>query len=285
MLGGLRFFYVYKVTNIINGKIYIGKRSCDCNPVDDIKYIGSGKFLKLAIGKYGIHNFIKEIIELCDIDSINSREIYWIHKLNSTNKNIGYNVAGGGEGGDIISRLPNKREIWDKQQIARKAIWDNNLLKFGKKTIVPSKLIGRKYSIEELSKRVYGPRPKQSLAMKGKRKSEKHRETMSLKWKDNFPLMKCPHCGKEGRVRMKATHFDNCKVIRPDYFAYKHSDETKIKLAEAAQNRKRLPCNYCGNSYTPAIINRWHNENCKHKMLQVQQSLCSKQEIQFMSAS
>jgi hypothetical protein len=43
--------YIYKTTNLINGKIYIGKRSHK-NPEKD-KYLGSGNVLKQAISKYG----------------------------------------------------------------------------------------------------------------------------------------------------------------------------------------------------------------------------------------
>ena len=57
------FNYIYKITNKINGKIYIGKHSTD-NLNDG--YIGSGVVLKQAIKKYGVENFTKEIIEFCD---------------------------------------------------------------------------------------------------------------------------------------------------------------------------------------------------------------------------
>jgi hypothetical protein len=42
--------YVYKITNNINGKIYVGKRSCKCNNEDDI-YMGSGRNVLKAIKK------------------------------------------------------------------------------------------------------------------------------------------------------------------------------------------------------------------------------------------
>ena len=52
---------IYKTTNLINQKFYVGKDTHN-NP----NYYGSGKRLKLAIKKYRIDNFKKEIIEICN---------------------------------------------------------------------------------------------------------------------------------------------------------------------------------------------------------------------------
>jgi group I intron endonuclease len=85
--------YIYKVTNLINGKIYIGQQ---LNPKRK-SYMGSGILIKNAINKYGRKNFIKEIIEYCTTkESMNEKEKYWINKLNSNNLNIGYNIDKGG---------------------------------------------------------------------------------------------------------------------------------------------------------------------------------------------
>lgn len=48
-----------------------------------------------AIRKYGINNFDYEILEECDIDKLNEREIYWIQKLKSHVLEHGYNVTYG----------------------------------------------------------------------------------------------------------------------------------------------------------------------------------------------
>jgi group I intron endonuclease len=106
---------IYKTTNLINDKIYVGKDKNN-NP----KYLGSGKLLLAALKKYGKKNFKKEILEDClTIDELNKREIYWIEQLNATDRQIGYNLLKGGQGGAVEGRLlseETKRKISNKLQ-------------------------------------------------------------------------------------------------------------------------------------------------------------------------
>ena len=95
---------IYKTTNIINDKIYIGK-----DEKNDSRYLGSGKILKAAIKKYGRLNFVKEILEKCNNrEELCEREKYWIQLYNSQNTQFGYNIAMGGLGGDTFSGLDDK---------------------------------------------------------------------------------------------------------------------------------------------------------------------------------
>jgi len=83
---------IYCTTNLINGKIYIGK-----SVYDDPKYIGSGNLIKSAIKKYGKENFKKDILCTCfSEEELNTSEKHFIKVMNS--QIIGYNILEGGTG-------------------------------------------------------------------------------------------------------------------------------------------------------------------------------------------
>lgn len=89
-------FYLYKITNLVNNKIYIGVHKHATNKKD--YYMGSGTLLKKAIKKHGIDNFKKEILEYFD----NERDMYLKEKEivneNFTQSQHTYNITKGGGG-------------------------------------------------------------------------------------------------------------------------------------------------------------------------------------------
>jgi len=114
---------IYKTTNLINKKIYVGKDS-----YNNDKYLGSGKFLKLAIKKYGKNNFKKEILQECKSqEELNNAEIYWINELNSRDKKIGYNIALGGDGKCAGTKLSDET----KQKISNGQTLEGYIEKYG----------------------------------------------------------------------------------------------------------------------------------------------------------
>lgn len=96
--------YIYKITNLINGKQYVGQTSLTIQDRFKEHLKDSRKQLDRplyrAINKYGEENFIIEEIEECSLDIVNEREIYWIDKLGTYSN--GYNATLGGEGRPLI---------------------------------------------------------------------------------------------------------------------------------------------------------------------------------------
>lgn len=115
--------FIYITTNMVNNKKYIGKSSYDKK--DWKNYIGSGIVLNRAIKKYGKDKFIRKIIEECETKKLlNQRERYWIKFYNATNNENFYNVASGGDGGNVIEGYSDiqRQELSNKLSSIRKGI-------------------------------------------------------------------------------------------------------------------------------------------------------------------
>ena len=90
------FYTIYKITNTLNNKIYIGKhKTKDLND----EYMGSGKLLKRAIEKHGIDKFQKQILFVFDNEEdMNKKEKEIVNSLFVEDKKT-YNLCIGGKGG------------------------------------------------------------------------------------------------------------------------------------------------------------------------------------------
>lgn len=93
-----KYHYIYKTTNLKNGKYYIGMHSTD-NLNDG--YLGSGKNLKRSLKKYGKEKFKFEILEfVSDRKSLSKREKELVNK-ELLKDNLSMNMKEGGSGGFI----------------------------------------------------------------------------------------------------------------------------------------------------------------------------------------
>lgn len=95
---------IYKITNKINGKVYIGQSKNPYRRFKDHLYgknNGSNSAIHNAIKRYGIDAFTFEILEH-DVENYNDRERYWIQYYNSTDREYGYNITPGGEDPPVI---------------------------------------------------------------------------------------------------------------------------------------------------------------------------------------
>ena len=99
---------IYGIQNKINGCIYIGKTGMNFGDRWDSHraLLRSNKhynqYLQRAWNKYGEENFEFIVVEECDVDVINEREIYYIKFYR--NQNLSYNLADGGEGGSFLGK-------------------------------------------------------------------------------------------------------------------------------------------------------------------------------------
>jgi len=90
--------YIYKITNTVNGKLYIGQtvKNIEVRFKEHVNASKNTNYkLYKAMRKYGTDNFIIKVLQECPKEQLNELEIYWIDKLD-TIKN-GYNLTKGGQ--------------------------------------------------------------------------------------------------------------------------------------------------------------------------------------------
>jgi group I intron endonuclease len=199
-------YYIYEVTNLVNGKTYIGQHITD-NLEDG--YLGSGKALKAAIKKYGRDNFRKEVLVFANGPaSLNFLErcmvpLWWAEL--PTNYNL---VEGGGNGARMTAEARKKISIGRK----------------GKK---------------------FGPMPEaQRLAMSARMKGKQPPHLAKL-IKENHPRLGKAHT-PESRAKMSASQTglkrprspEHCRKISEFLKGRFMSEETRRKIGKANKGKK-----------------------------------------------
>ncbi len=109
--------FVYKVTNSVNGKVYIGKWAGLSVESRWRKHLraamqGSPYRFHCAIRKYGFNAFVLEIIaNAASHEELNQLEIFWITKLRANDPNFGYNMTIGGDGVSMKRSMETRQKI------------------------------------------------------------------------------------------------------------------------------------------------------------------------------
>lgn len=144
-----QYYFIYKTTNILNGKYYIGMHST--NNLSD-GYLGSGKRLRYSINKYGIENHKREIIEFCEsIEELKNKEKEIVN-LNEIAKKECINIQPGGGGGFTIEQ---QKENAIKSNQVQKKLRETNPEWVKKRSNNLSKSIKKAYDEGRKEKKCY----------------------------------------------------------------------------------------------------------------------------------
>lgn len=147
---------IYKVTNLINNKLYIGqtKNSLEYRKNQHFRETKSKKddmYFHRALNKYGFNNFQWEVIDQANsLEELNQKEIYYINLYNSTDRINGYNRKLGGEQGLCSTETKIligtfTKERWKNPEIAKKMLAG---LRKGTETVKQQALLNKNKEFE-----------------------------------------------------------------------------------------------------------------------------------------
>ena len=234
--------HIYKTTNLINNKIYIGQEKGN-NP----KYLGSGKILQIAIKKYGVENFKKEILQECkDQEELNKAEIYWINNSNCFQPK-GYNICNGNFGGDNFTNNPNKEEI--RKKLSDKAHgW------------IFCNWSGKTHSEESKQKMRLSKKGKSSRG-KGWHHTDETKEKFSITRKGKAPRGSGWHQTEETKHKLS-------QIKKPEIVGENNpskNPEVRRKISEKKKefDKIKIKCEYCNKEFTKPNYIKSHGIKCK----------------------
>lgn len=127
---------IYKITNLVNQKIYIGLTTCSLKErwTGHLHCVKSDpRHLYRSMRKYGIENFkIEQIDKTDNLQELGRLEAYYIEKFNSRDPNIGYNLCAGGVTNSLddngrarlkLADVVQIREIYHMGELRCKECW------------------------------------------------------------------------------------------------------------------------------------------------------------------
>jgi group I intron endonuclease len=233
---------IYKITNVINGKVYIGQSQNLINRKNNHFYwLGRNEhhneYLQKAYNKYGEENFIFEVLE--ESDDLYNRELHWVNEYGGVNSKLNYNLK---------NPLTNEFSDYVKIKQSKNMLGKNNPNYGNRWDEEKKKKLSEERKGKTLEERI--GKEKAELAKQKMSKSQtgrKHPKEVKEKIRqanigENNPAYgkgyrqlgeKNPMWGKHlsNEAKDKLRQFHLGKVV---------SDETRKKMSESAKNRKKL---------------------------------------------
>lgn len=208
--------FVYKYTNKLSGKWYIGSHNGN-NP----KYTGSGILFARAIKKYGLDSFSKEI--LYEGADYREQEERILKELNASEDPMSYNLKNEALGGSFPGP---KNGMWGKKLSELQKAACGSAFRGKTRPDHSEKMKGTNNPMFGKSEHTHGLKEygksregKTLEEIHGKERAAKIRQKLSESQKmkkHKLEKVKCPHCGMEGSgPNMSRYHFHKCKSLKP----------------------------------------------------------------------
>lgn len=257
--------YIYKTTNIVNNKIYIGQHRYSAF---DETYIGSGTLLWKAINKYGRDNFICEMLEECNsFEELNVKENYYIQLYKSNNLEIGYNMTSGGQG-----TVDYKHTEVAKQKISKHnaKYWKNKNLSASTKLKLSTSHKGKTQSLEarinkanKLKGHAYWG-PKEGY-WKTHKFSDEHRLHIRLSLLGKSPANKGTRLTMEQKINVsiKTKEAMRRPEVQEKLRKRPRTDELKKKLSNAIKGRKFVTDGVVNKQVKPEEVEHYLSQGFK----------------------
>lgn len=255
---------IYAIENIINNKKYIGKSEQLEKRLTDhknalIRGNHLNNHLQNSFNEYGSENFKFIILEKCNIELLNTKEIENIDKYQTYKKEFGYNKTLGGTGGKMNEESLEKMRLSNigKKQTdeTKKKLSDlNKGKKTGKENPMYGKIPWNKGLTVETSEKLKNIGRKVSESLKALPKIEKE---YSQEFRDKISK------AQKGKLKSE----EHKRKISETLKGSKLSEETKLKISIAGKGKK-MPtgiCPHCNLTCSVSTLSRWHLDNCKNK--------------------
>lgn len=246
------YYTVYQITNLKNGKIYIG-----AHVTDDLEdgYTGSGELIQKAIEKYGVENFKKEYLVVFN----NKHDMFEYERqtVDNTfvNRDDTYNLKEGGCGGwDFVNETMTTEQ---RKQIAKlgglASIRNGCHLKASEKHSFLMKT-DQTYRLNWIENNKNSVSP-----FKGQEHTESTKAKISQANSKNQQGAKNSQYGTCW-INNPATG-ESKKIPKEDLSAWLDSGWDKGRQTAKLED---VVCPHCGKQGYPSVMKRWHFHNCKH---------------------